>query len=311
VNFRINVNIPKYPFQISHQSAVLNVGSCFSENIGAKLSNAGFNALVNPFGILFNPISIAKCLDRISEKIVYAESDFVEVNGLIYSFDHHGKIYDDSKEKLCEKINQSINDAHHFLKIADVLIITLGSAWVYTYSVTQQVVANCHKIPNNQFTKRMLGVDETVNALSTSIEKIKQLNSNIHILFTVSPVRHWKDGAHENSLSKSTLHLAVKHLCEKFNAHYFPSYELVIDELRDYRFYNEDMLHPNDVAVKYVWQKFKDVFFSENTKLLSDRVEQFRLMQQHTILKPNSKEEQLFLEKLQKEKQDLQHLVKL
>lgn len=311
MSFHINVSIPNYSFQISHQSAVLNIGSCFSENIGAKLSNAGFNTLINPFGILFNPVSIGKCLNKITDKIDYSIDDLVEVNGLLYSFDHHGKIYDDSREKLLEKINQSINDAHNFLKNADVLIITLGSAWVYTFNETQQIVANCHKIPNNKFSKRMLTIDEVVDSLGASIENIKQLNSKINILFTVSPVRHWKDGAHENSLSKSTLHLAVKHLCERHNAYYFPSYELVIDELRDYRFYNEDMLHPNDVAINYVWQKFKDAFLSESAKTLSDRVEQFRLMQQHRTLKPNSKEEQVFLEKLEQEKLALQNLAKL
>ncbi|MFP5470507.1 MAG: GSCFA domain-containing protein [Bacteroidia bacterium] len=311
MNFRINVNIPNYPFQISHQSALLNVGSCFTESIGTKFSNVGFNTRINPFGILFNPVSIANCLDKIASNTRYFVEDLIEVNGLFYSFDHHGKVYDASKEKLLEKINQSINDAHNFLKSADVLIITLGAAWVYTFNETQQIVANCHKIPNNKFSKRLLTIDEVVDSLSASIENIKQLNPNIHLLFTVSPVRHWKDGAHENSLSKSVLHLSVKSLCEKYNAHYFPAYELVIDELRDYRFYNEDMLHPNDVAIKYVWQKFKDAFFDENTKTLSDRVEQFRLMEQHRTLKPNSKEEQLFLEKLKEEKQAISKLVKL
>jgi hypothetical protein len=306
MNFQTPVKLNNYPFSISHKDAVMSIGSCFSENIGMHLQQAGFSANVNPFGILFNPISIANAIERIINNKHFSAEELVQHNGLWHSFQHHGKFHAATADELLHSINTEIDEAHQFLKRAKVLMITLGSAWVYSYNATGEVVANCHKLPNHQFTKRLLHVNEVAQELKTCLDALAKFNPQLNVVFTVSPVRYWKDGAHENSLSKSVLHLAISEVLSMPQTHYFPAYELVIDELRDYRFYKEDMLHPNDVAVKYVCQKFQTSFFSEATQQLANRVERFRLMQQHRPIKKNSEEEKVFLQKLEEEKKWLQ-----
>jgi hypothetical protein len=288
---------------------VMSMGSCFSENIGHHLQHAGFKVAINPFGILFNPLSIFNALERIVSKKYFQRDEFVEHNGVWYSFQHHGKFYASSADELLSIINTALDEAHSFLKQSRVLLITLGSSWVYSYSGTGEVVANCHKIPNHQFSKRMLSVEEVSNSLQKILQQLHQFNSELKVVFTVSPVRYWKDGAHENSLSKATLHLAVASVLENNQCYYFPAYELVIDELRDYRFYKEDMLHPNDLAVKFVWQKFCEVFFTEETKQLANRVERFTAMEQHRPINISSGEMELFLKKLEQERNELNRLL--
>jgi hypothetical protein len=265
MDFQVHVTLPNYLFTITHKDAVMSMGSCFSENIGHHLQQAGFKVAINSFGILFNPLSICNALERIVSKKYFQIDELVEHNGVWYSFQHHGKFHASSADELLNIINAALDEAHLFLKQSKVLLITLGSSWVYSYDKTGEVVANCHKIPNHQFSKRMLSVDEVSNSLQKILQQLQEFNPDLKVVFTVSPVRYWKDGAHENSLSKATLHLAVASVFEKNQSYYFPAYELVIDELRDYRFYKEDMLHPNDVAVKFVWQKFQQAFFSEET----------------------------------------------
>lgn len=305
MDFQVHVKLPNYPFTIAHKDAVMSIGSCFSENIGMHIQQAGFASNINPFGILFNPLSICNALERIIHQQHFCKDELVEHNGVWYSFHHHGKFYASSADELLNIINTALDEAHVFLKQSKVLLITLGSSWVYSYNATGEVVANCHKIPNHQFSKRLLSVDEISNSLQNTLHQLRHFNPELEVVFTVSPVRYWKDGAHENSLSKAALHLAVATILQENKSHYFPAYELVIDELRDYRFYKEDMLHPNDVAVKFVWQKFCEVFFTEETKQLANRVERFRAMEQHRPIKSNTEATQLFLQKLEEERKEL------
>jgi hypothetical protein len=308
MDFQVHVTLPNYPFNIAHKDAVMSIGSCFSENIGHHLQHAGFKVAINPFGILFNPLSICNALERIVSKKYFQRDELVEHNGVWYSFHHHGKFYASSADELLNSINAALDEAHTFLKQSKVLLITLGSSWVYSYNATGEVVANCHKIPNHQFSKRMLSVGEVSNSLQKIHLQLQQFNPELKVVFTVSPVRYWKDGAHENSLSKATLHLAVASVLEKNQSCYFPAYELVIDELRDYRFYKEDMLHPNDLAVKFVWQKFSEAFFSEETRQIANRVGRFRAMEQHRPINNSSSEMELFLKKLEEERNWLQSI---
>jgi hypothetical protein len=269
MNYRTIVAPKDYDFEISHQSNLLLIGSCFSENIGNKLIANKFNTLINPSGILFNPISIVNTLNDIIEEKEVAEKDLHFENGLYHSFAHHGRFSGINSKEVLIRIDQSRVGATLFLKKTDVIIVTLGSSWAYRHDDTGEFVANCHKVPNKKFAKELLEVDFIVEKLQGVIDKLQAINSNLKVIFTVSPVRHWKDGAEENTLSKSILNVAIHQLTRSKAVYYFPAYEMVIDDLRDYRFYKEDMLHPNNVAVDYVWNGFGDAFFSDETLTLN------------------------------------------
>ena len=269
MNYRTIVAPKDYDFEISHQSNLLLIGSCFSENIGSKLITNKFNILINPSGILFNPISTVNTLNDIIEEKEFAEKDLHFENSLYHSFAHHGSFSGINSKEVLIRINQSRVSATLFLKRTDVIIVTLGSSWAYRHTDTGEFVANCHKVPNKKFTKELLEVDFIVEKLQGVIDKLQAINSNLKVIFTISPVRHWKDGAEENTLSKSILNVAIHQLARSKATYYFPSYEMVIDDLRDYRFYKEDMLHPNSVAVDYVWNGFGSAFFSSETLSLN------------------------------------------
>lgn len=244
---------------ISYSDRILVLGSCFADNIGTKLLNAGFDACVNPFGVLYNPISVCNSFQRMRYGVPFTESDCVEMGagaGLICSFSHHTSFADSTAEGFLAKANRALEEANAFMEGCSKVIITLGTAWCYRHEATGETVSNCLKRPAAEFSRYRLTVDSTVAALSGMIRR----NPDRQFIFTVSPVRHLKDGAHGNMVSKSTLILAVEELCRLFpqQVDYFPSYEIVTDELRDYRFYAEDMVHPSEVAVNYIWERFID-----------------------------------------------------
>lgn len=258
---------------ISYSDRILVLGSCFADNIGTKLLNAGFDACVNPFGVLYNPISVCNSFQRMRYGVPFTESDCVEMGagaGLICSFSHHTSFADPTAEGFLAKANKALEEANAFLEGCSKVIITLGTAWCYRHEATGETVSNCLKRPAAEFSRYRLTVDSTVAALSGMIRR----NPDRQFIFTVSPVRHLKDGAHGNMVSKSTLILAVEELCRLFpqQVDYFPSYEIVTDELRDYRFYAEDMVHPSEVAVNYIWERFIDfaVPQSERQRLLDN-----------------------------------------
>ena len=251
---------------IAHDGAITMLGSCFSDNIGRRLQDALFDVEVNPFGTLYNPASIALALQDLINCREFCINDLFEYQGRYHSFSHHSSFSGVNADDVISRINDKIDDASERLKRSRVLIITFGTAYVYEYKKTQSVVSNCHKLPASNFSRRSMAVDEIVSLWSKLIVKIREINPEINIIVTVSPIRHLADGAHENQLSKSTLLLAVNKLCHELdNVIYFPAYEIMMDDLRDYRFYASDMIHPSDVAIGYIYEIFSQSFFSEET----------------------------------------------
>jgi hypothetical protein len=295
MEFTTKINIPKASFSITHQDKLLLLGSCFTENIGNYLNQNQFQTNSNPFGIIYNPISIFGNLDKIIQSKIYQENDLLLHNELYLSLDHHGQFSGTDKEEVLSTINSKITQSNTDFKSAKFIIITLGTAFVYTHLEQNKMVANCHKIPNNAFEKRLLSIQE----IKLSFNVIKDdLNDKI-IIFTVSPVRHWRDGAIENQRSKSILIESIHQLiAENNNCFYFPAYELMMDELRDYRFYAEDMLHPNAIAIKYIWERFQDTYFSEQTKEINSGIEKINLLLQHRIKNANTEAKVAFEQKI-------------
>ncbi|MBL4594556.1 MAG: GSCFA domain-containing protein [Flavobacteriales bacterium] len=293
MKFTTPTAIPKSDFTISHEQSILLIGSCFAQNIGEKLIDNKFNVNINPFGIIYNPISVINEINRIINNQLYTEKELIQFNEKWISFHHHGSFSSTNKVTCLEQINTSLNEAHDQLKQSKTVFITVGSAWVYEYPDVG-IVANCHKIPNKQFAKRLLSVKEILSAFDNVKESLK----NINIVFTVSPVRHIKDGLHENNLSKSILHLAINNLVEQNdNYHYFPAYEIVIDELRDYRFYKDDLVHPTDLAINYIWNKFSECYFSSTTQQLNSEIKQLKAAINHRPFNFESEEHQQFISK--------------
>lgn len=251
---------------IAHDGAITMLGSCFSDNIGRRLQDALFDVEVNPFGTLYNPASIALALQDLINCREFCINDLFEYQGRYHSFSHHSSFSGVNADDVISRINDKIDGASERLKRSRVLIITFGTAYVYEYKKTQSVVSNCHKLPASNFSRRSMAVDEIVSLWSKLIVKIREINPEINIIVTVSPIRHLADGAHENQLSKSTLLLAVNKLCHELdNVIYFPAYEIMMDDLRDYRFYASDMIHLSDVAIGYIYEIFSQSFFSEET----------------------------------------------
>lgn len=295
MQFSIPVAIPPAKKLINHTDLLLILGSCFAENIAEKLVLSKFNTVANPFGIIYNPISIANSFNHILTNTPFKEGDLLFFNDKWLSLQHHGNFSNRNKTACLQHINQSISLANKQLKKANYLFITFGSAWVYEHS-DYGIVANCHKIPSNQFLKRLLTVDEIVETYQALINNIKNLNADVQIVFTVSPVRHTKDGLWENNLSKAVLHLSIKKLTEKFeNCSYFPAYEIVMDELRDYRFFNDDLVHPTDLAINYVWEKFTLCYFDKETNKLVDKIQKIKQATAHKPFDFKSEKHQLFI----------------
>jgi hypothetical protein len=269
------------------------MGSCFAEHIGEQLQHHKFDTLVNPNGILFNPISIFNAVKNYADKQLLKELELFEYNDLWYSWEHHGLFADIKKETALQKINDSQQQAISYFNQADYLIFTLGSACVYELKETNKIVANCHKVQQKKFNKKLLSVDEIVK----SYETISTVLSDKKIVFTVSPVRYIRDGIVENNISKAVLIQAIYELMKKYpNCYYFPAYEIVIDELRDYRFFEKDLVHPNKLAIEYVWERFSETIFDDETKNILIELKQILSAKQHKPFHKNSIQHQQFLE---------------
>ena len=291
---------------IDYQSNILLLGSCFSENIGDKLSYFKFQSIQNPFGILFHPKAIENLITNTSNKKVYSSDDLIYQNEIWHSFDAHSSLSSASENELLNKLNVAISLTNKKIKEASHIIITLGTSWVYRYIETDTIVANCHKIPQKKFLKELLSVSEISESLARSISLIKSINSDAAVIFTISPVRHLKNGFIENTQSKSHLIAAIHTLVNKQDVSYFPSYEIMMDELRDYRFYAEDMIHPNKTAINYIWRKFIDTWFSEETKSIMKEIDEIQKGLLHRPFHEDSKLHQQFLLKLEQKKSSLQ-----
>lgn len=304
--FSTKIEIQAAPFSINHTSNIMALGSCFAENIGTKMKEACFEVDVNPFGVLYNPLSICNSLKILLRNTPFSQSDIFENNSVWQSFAHSTLFSDISAGGCLNKINSRLIPAADFLRKADVLMITFGTAWIFEDKNNGKVVSNCHKLPSACFTRRRIRVDEITSAFSELLTKLKQLLPHLHVVFSVSPIRHFKDGAHENTVSKSTLVLAIDELQKQFGyAHYFPAYEIQLDELRDYRFYAADMQHPSDVAIDYIWQKFSDAYFDVETIQIRNEVLRLNADIAHRPLLAGSDEYKKFLNHVERKKEQL------
>lgn len=284
--------------KINHKHKLFLIGSCFTEQVGEKLAAHKFEMLQNPHGILFNPASIAKALQHYATSYTLSENDLFYHDELYGSWDHHTKFSDINATIALNKMNSAIQEAAVFLKQTDWVIITLGSAFVYALrSPEDRIVANCHKIPADKFEKRLLSVEDTRNYLNQMVQSIRQMNPDTRIIFTISPVRHLRDGFIENNRSKAVLIQAVHDMVNNDNIHYFPSYELIIDDLRDYRFFAEDLAHPNYAATQYVYEKFTQVYMDDSTRLLMKEVQSIMYAYKHNAFNPTSQQHQQFLQR--------------
>ena len=296
MKFRTEVDIPSYGFKISHTDKIFLTGSCFIENIGNKLDHYLFDICLNPFGIVYNPASIVYQLEIILSGKTYSEKDLHKQNELFFSFDHHGDFSDISAQKSLERINTHLKKARLYLKSADYFFFTFGTAWIYKHNKTGKVVANCHKLPASEFTRERLSPEEITSSFTNIISQIKRINPTAKFIFTVSPVRHWKDGAIENNLSKSILNVAIHEIIKYVkDCYYFPSFEVVYDELRDYRFYARDMIHLSDPAIDFIWEKFSSIFFDNATFTLINRIGKIRKDLEHRPLFPGTESHKKFI----------------
>ena len=291
---------------ITYSDGLLFLGSCFADEVGGICRGLGFDALVNPFGVLYNPASIAQSVERLESGKPFCHDDVIRVGeGQYCTFSHNTSFWNDSATALLEQINASLKTAHeHFMK-SRWIVVSLGTSWVFRNKESGQVVSNCHKLPANQFERQFLSVEESADYLA----KMLQAHPEKQFVFTVSPLRHLKDGLHENQLSKAALLLAVDQVCKQFgNAHYFPAYEILLDELRDYRFYKEDMVHPTEQAVRYIWERFTDFAIDPKEKPAMKAAAELKQMLQHRPLFPESeayrKFELLIEKKISELKQD-------
>ena len=295
------VDIQSAERQIGYQDRILMLGSCFADNVGAKFIEHYFQATVNPYGTLYNPASIAATLSNQQDPI--AEHQLLLHNGLWHSMMHHGCFSHPDKAEVLKRTKDSQKLLRKALQEASTVIITFGTAWVYEYE--GEIVANCHKLPAKKFVRRRLTVDDILNIWRPILQQMPEK----HWIFTVSPIRHIKDGLHENQLSKAILLQAVETLgqsCAEARVSYFPAYEIMMDELRDYRFYAEDMVHPSTQAVEYIWQRFVETYINKDTQMEMRVLNQLWRDQHHKLLHPESKEAQTFMQRLEQRKEQLQ-----
>jgi hypothetical protein len=306
MDFFTHINISPANRKIDYKSKIISFGSCFSENIGKKLQRAYFKIDINPFGVLFNPASIAQNIEMLIENRNFDEKDLSKNGSLYFNFAFDTSFSDICPKQCLEKINMRFTEAVKNLQDADFMFITFGTSWIFELKSTGEIVANCHKLPAENFTRRRLNVDEIIFIYKKLFLNLKKFNPNLHILLTVSPIRHAKDGFHENNLSKSILLLATEKLEKEFeNILYFPAYEIIIDELRDYRFYVADMLHPSESAIDYVWEKFSDAFFSLETKKIVSLAQKVAADAEHCAMFTDSAEYANFLKIKEKRKEEL------
>lgn len=298
MHFRTEIRIPKPPFQIGYSDQLMSIGSCFSEHIGNYFKEAHFTTSINPFGQQYNPASVSNAIARLLTGQLYTEDDLVFYEELYHSFDHHGSYSRPDKAAALALINSELEQQAAALRRCTVLFLTFGTSHVFRRKDTGIIVSNCHKIPGSQFDFELIKPDVIVALLFQQLTALRAMNPNIKLVFTVSPVRYFAFGHYENSVSKAHLFTSIHELLALIdNSYYFPAYELVMDELRDYRFFAEDMLHPNYQATRFVWEKVVDTFFSKETRQVLMQVEHIVQAAKHRPRNPNSEAHRQFLER--------------
>ena len=302
MKFKLTLEAKPSKYPIEYGDKIMLIGSCFTENIGAKFKTHLFELSENPYGILFNPVSVINTLTEIMDKRMYQEDDLFQHNELWHSWSHHSRFSAIKQEDAVENINRTILTAHDFLKSANRLVITLGSAWLYHLTNEAplgkgQVVANNHKGPINWFFKSLMQPNELLESLQALVARLQTFNPNLQIVFTISPVRHLREGLIENNRSKAVLIHAVHELVSQSNqVDYFPAYEYVMDDLRDYRFYAEDLVHPNFAASGYVWDKLVETYMDHKTQAIMKQIAELQLAMNHKPFFTGSVEHQKFLQ---------------
>ncbi len=307
MQFSTKIPIPISDFPIDYNSKIISLGSCFAENIGEKFEYFQFQNTVNPFGIIFNPVSLEKLIYRSIQKDYFSEKDIFFHNDLWHCFEVHSELSHPDKMMFLENLNRIIELTNQQISESTHIIITLGTAWIYRNFESKEVVANCHKIPQKQFVKELLSVEEIQRSLENIIDLVSNKNPDVKFIFTISPVRHIKDGFVENQRSKAHLitaiHETINNKPQTIN--YFPGYEIMMDELRDYRFYAEDMLHPSQVAIDYIWERFKETTILESANKTIEEVNVVQKGLAHRPFNPNSESHLKFLSHLAEKKKRL------
>jgi hypothetical protein len=290
MKFRTEIQIPPAECRIAFQDRILMLGSCFAESLSERMVQAGFTVDANPFGIQYNPLSMAGGLQDLIDRKVYTEADLHLHEGVYHSFSHHSRFSGRDRVAVLEKMNTALNGSADFLRQAQWLMLTFGTATVYRRLATGAVVSNCHKLPAGEFDEQRLTVEQITASWNELIRAISRCNPGLNILFTVSPIRHWKNGANVNQLNKAVLLLAVNELIQSHRqCAYFPAYEIVLDDLRDYRFYADDLIHPNTQAVDYIWEKLGDAYFDLSTReQIREHEKQVKRLRHRPIISSNS-----------------------
>ena len=297
IKYKTTIEVEPATFSIQYEDHLMSMGSCFAQNIAQKLQDIFYKVSINPFGTLYNPISIRNSLGLLLNKYEFQEEDLFFHNGLWNSFQHHSSFSSPSKEDTLEQINIELIKARTRLKKSNTLLITLGTAWVYELRKEQKVVSNCHKLPANRFKRKRLNVQEIVDSLGPLFDYLKESNPALNIILTVSPIRHLKDGFTENQISKSTLLLAIQELVQKARyIHYFPAYEIMMDDLRDYRYYADDLVHPSNLAVEYIWEVFSNSYLEAQEEPLRKSIRKLQNAMQHRSFNPSSNGHQKFVQ---------------
>lgn len=304
MQFRTQIPISRSNNPIDYNSKILSIGSCFAENMAEKFDYFKFQNETNPFGIIFNPVSIEKLFSRVCKEELFTEKDVFFHNERWHSFEVHSDLSNADRQELLETLNKAITETNKKIKEATHIIITFGTSWIYRNIESTEIAANCHKVPQKQFLKELLSIEVIQKSIQNTIDLIQTLNPNINFIFTISPVRHIKDGFVENQLSKSHLFTALHQVLKTHNSqlitpNYFLSYEIMMDELRDYRFYNEDMLHPNQIAIDYIWKLFSENYITQESISTMQEVDEIQKSLRHRSFNPESEQHQKFLAKLQ------------
>lgn len=290
MRLHLDLDIKPAPVPIRHEQKLLLMGSCFTEHMGQRLEAMKFDCHLNPFGITFSPESLLRHLRRILKNEAFTEADLMQGADHWFAPDAHSSLSDTTSEGLLSRLNAQLHNWHHHLHTASWLILTFGSAYAYWHRERQHVVANCHKLPANHFTKRLADPEVLATSYSELIDELRAFNPKLRLILTVSPVKHLRDGVVENNLSKAILCLTAHKLVQSAgHCTYFPAYELVNDDLRDYRFYETDMAHPNHQAIDYVWEKFSKTYFDQSTQALLQQLSALRAALLHRPLHPNTR----------------------
>ncbi|MBT8219970.1 MAG: GSCFA domain-containing protein [Bacteroidia bacterium] len=299
--FRTTFQIADFEEPLTYHQSIFSIGSCFAEHMADRLKYFLFKVYSNPNGILYNPISLADSILKLLDRNIYQISDLIEHGGLWHSWDHHHSKSGTNPEELIQRMNDTVRVSAQNLENADVILVTFGTAFAYRYLATGQIVANCHKIPNTEFEKIRLQQNSIVGIWQDVLDRLFSANPKRQVIFTVSPIRHVKDGIVANQRSKAALLLSIEALFAQYpRVHYFPSYEIMMDDLRDYRFYTSDLIHPNKIALDYIWDLFKNTHIESATQSLMNEVDQLQKARGHRSMHPDSDAAKRFKDETEK-----------